>query len=117
MYEAVFRYGSWRQVIVITIDVNDGQKSRSEKPAYRIEQNAGKIDNSHNYNNAHYDPKYAVVQNQYNALHRAAQNARLLKATKRRDQGVGEPRMVASKRPRILALALRYVKLLGSFLG
>ena len=102
---------------MITIDVNDGQKSRSEKPADRLGQNAGNINNAHYVNNAYYDPKYAVVQNQYNALHQAAKNARLLKAAKRRDQGVGEQRMVASKRPRIFALALRYVKLLGSFLG
>jgi hypothetical protein len=97
---------------MITIDVNDGQKSRSEKPAYRIEQNAGNIDN------AHYDPKYAVVQNQYNALYHAAQNARLLKSAKRQHhQDIGEQRKAARKGSRIFALALRYVKLLGSFLG
>lgn len=102
---------------MITIDVNDGQKSRSEKPAHRIQQNAGNINDAYYDNNACYDPKYAVVQNQYNALHQAAQNARLLKAAKRQDQGVGEQREVASKRPKIFALVLRYVRLLGLFGG
>lgn len=102
---------------MITIDVNDGQKSRSEKPAYRIERNAGKINNAHYDNNAYYDPKYAVVQNQYNALHQAAQNARLLKAAKRQDQSIPGPRKVAGKRSKIFDLALRYVRLLGLFGG
>jgi hypothetical protein len=102
---------------MITIDVNDGQKSRSEKPADRLRQNAGNINNAHYINNAYYDPKYAVVQNQYNALHQAAQTARLLKAAKRQDQGIGEKRSVARKGAGIFALALRYVRLLGLFGG
>ncbi|HZD58065.1 MAG TPA: hypothetical protein VE136_15145 [Anaerolineales bacterium] len=100
---------------MITKDVNDGQKSRSEKPAYRIERNAGNINNAHYDNDAFYDAKYAVVQNQYNALHQAAQNARLLKAAKKQDQSVREQRKVARKGSRIFDLALRYVRLLGLF--
>lgn len=41
----------------------------------------------------------------------------MLKAAKRQDQGIGEQRKADSKRSKIFALVLRYVRLLGLFGG
>lgn len=92
---------------MITIELIDESKSRSEKPAHRI------YEYNYHIEDKYYNPVRMLVENQRDDLLRAARDARLLNKAKRHRQAVDVRRYVDRVITGLVDLIERSVRRLG----
>lgn len=92
---------------MITIELIDESKSRSEKPAHRTHEY------SYHIQDKYYDPVRMLVENQHDDLLRAAQDARLLQRNQRDRLAIDRRRYVRQAISAVRNLVERSVRRLG----
>lgn len=92
---------------MITIDVIDENRSRSEKPSYRTDEYSAFVDHRS------YDPVHLVLENQRSRMLQAAHTARILKTSKRNNLAIEVQRWMQNTKGEMLTLIERYARRLG----